>query len=139
MPLKTPAGLRLTPEGKGLDVVNVGAGTSAAIKVNELLRLVRNVALLALVKTIGESWVMVTVWPAMVRVPLRGAASEAVFASKLKLIVALPVPLVTVRWSHDPLAVAPQATFVGDTSRLTVSVPAAGGSVRLVGLTVKIG
>src|SRR4051812_36159891 len=49
MPLRTPDGESVTPAGRELAVVKIGAGLPLAVKVNELLVPAVNVAALALV------------------------------------------------------------------------------------------
>jgi len=73
------------------------------------------------------AWVMVSVWPPMVRVPERVAPG---FASKLKTTFVLPVPLwlAGLRCNHVVFVVAVHVPDSGVIATTTLSVPADGAS-----------
>ena len=62
---------------------------------------------------------MVTVWPAMVKVPVR--AEVALLAVYENVTMPLPVPLAGVTLSHEPLARA--AVHLEDAGTVTIRVP----------------
>ena len=84
----------------------------------------------------APAWVTVTVWPAMVGVPVRGDA--VVFASIENATVPLPLPLTPdVMVSHELLLVAVHVQPVAAVTPLLLVV-ALGPGVSVVGGIVKV-
>jgi hypothetical protein len=79
------------------------------------------------------AWVTVTVWPAMVSVPVRGLLAG--FSAIAKVTVPGPLPLLpAVMVSHAAPLLAVQAQPLGAVT-VTLPVPAAAATARLVGAT----